>query len=444
MRKFVAWILIIAFLVRPTSAEAVVPAAVALLAPAVLGASLLAVGATTHYAPAVMGAGQTAAHAVSGTAGEISRAAYVTRTVQMAVAGVAKDYVFGKMMTLEISMKSVLTWAKTNPTVAPTISSLLAARTSSASLGVGSVVDLGGVNYRIDSLGVPSGPLNASWDSPPETSMNSFFVSRGAVVVSGGYLYLYPSPLLIVNIVSTTQVVIGSVTYNNFSYYTQTATLSPTTDPVSAAPGVVDYPGFADDYNAAPPAAILPEIDAYIAQNPNAVTVPGLNAADIAHGHDLVAAAAAHDIADVAATVAAANPTDTALQIAAAQAAADATAADVLASETANQPDVKPDVSPSAAPVPDADVVIDLSPLLGLKDLALSRFPFSTIAGLSGFFDSLTASPTAPAFSLSMPFGMQPYNLSLSSLDGIAEKWRMALAFFFHAGCIYAIIRRYA
>lgn len=158
---------------------------------------------------------------------------------------------------------------------------------------------------------------------------------------------------------------------------------------------------------------------------------------------------AAQIIADSLAAVEAelaANPTDPDLKLRrdmllAEQAKADAAAAAADAAVDEAPPATVP---PAAAPAPDADVAIDLSPLLGLKDRALSKFPFSTIAGLSGFFGSLIATPTAPAFSLPMPFGLQPYNLSLSSLDGIAEKWRLALAFFFHAGCIYAIIRRYS
>lgn len=185
-----------------------------------------------------------------------------------------------------------------------------------------------------------------------------------------------------------------------------------------------------------------------IAESPPAITAEQLNGAlsraiaDVANGNATVAEAAA-----------AADPTNTALQIAAqeARAAADqaAIAAQIAEAQIELGDDPLPPLDlqvqpPGAAPAPAVASEIDFTPLLSLKDAALGKFPFSAMSGLGTFFDTLTADPVAPAFQFPPVFGRDDIVLSLSVLDPIAAGWRYALAFFFHASCIYGIIRRYA
>ena len=152
--------------------------------------------------------------------------------------------------------------------------------------------------------------------------------------------------------------------------------------------------------------------------------------------------------ADAAEAAAAADPTNTALQIAAEQARLEANKDAVTAEAERAQAEVKPeektDTPPPSGPALDQDLQIDLSPFLGLKDKAMGKFPFSAVSSLGSIFSGLTADPVTPSMDMPMPWGLPPAKISLSKWDDFAVKWRFLIAMMFHASCIYAIVRRYS
>lgn len=441
---FVAWLLIVAILARPTPAEAAAP--LALLAnPAVVGALVLtatvAGAALNYHAPAVYSSGR---YAVS-TAGDIATKVW---QVQKLIGYAGKEYVFGKMVTAKNGigdgLGAVAQWIRDHAATVPTLADALDKSTVYQTPVSGDVIKTTSGAYckLTNYIATQNGTYRSNdtdpvdfWDKPISTQC------RHWILTSRNYT-------------------------SHQSWYTVVIWgLSSSTGPATVKPPSSVYP---DDYSKRVPAdssTVAGEQDEVIKGNPGGTTVydtdspatalsgsaPANTPPTAEQTQTMIAQAKAAEVADYAEDVAAqaaADPTNAELQAlalqaqqAASQAALDAQATEATPTEEAPPTEVTP---PGAAPAPDADLAIDLSPLLGLKDRALSRFPFSIIASLGGFFDSLTAAPTSPSFSLPMPFGLQPYNLSLSSLDGIAEKWRLALAFFFHASCIYAIIRRYA
>lgn len=184
--------------------------------------------------------------------------------------------------------------------------------------------------------------------------------------------------------------------------------------------------------------------------NPKAWQAP--TDADVSTGANQQAARDAVAAAQTAVSTAeqrlAADTTNTALQQELDKARLDlanAQLAQTQADTAADSPTAEPqeDTPPSAAPAPDADVAINLSPLLGIQDKALSKFPFSLVASLAGIYSGLTAAPVTPYFMVPMPWNIPSIKCDLSQWDGFAEKWRLMLAMFFHASCIYAIVRRY-
>lgn len=438
-RPFIVWFALIIFS-QPVPARAALP--LAMLNPAVLGAVLgttAVVGAAISYhAPAVYQTGQY----VVDQAGSINRQVY---TVQKVAGTMAKDYLFGKLDTATVSLSTLWDYIKDKAAQYPILYGAASSSIPSAppvdsiltpapgtTLGTIKLVGVKGAwDDYFSSYGTPPA-LDNSW------SVN---VLTGGVTITSANFYNYLGFFASYQVNGTTWVYNKHI-FRVTSYDAIFTTLPP-------VPWEVPQPG---PFVAAVPVddpAVASETDSVIAANPK--TLPPAVVATPAELSAYAGQAKADILqaqADKLKTDAAADPTnaDLARQADDAQAAADLAKvdADLAGQQAESLPEDTSTTPPTASPAPDADLAIDLSPLLSLKDRALSKFPFSTIAGLGGFFGSLIATPTAPAFSLPMPFGLQPYNLSLSSLDGIAEKWRLALAFFFHAGCIYAIIRRYS
>lgn len=443
-RPLIVWLALIVFLSQSVSARAAVP--LAILAPSLLGAAVLATGATTYYAPAIYDAAQQGVSA----GGKLFSALYQANQVYTSageaalVGGLVGAYgaaenAYGYMYDHLGDFPFIGPWVRDYAVPSSNTGDIVDPRNSSSNYQItGPWMKMVSQGNMVESTVLSSSGSSVAYAGLTWFSLNTPTEVWKYLITSYSPPYwkydVYKAPCVVTTNPATRPTIQTGLVSSKINSSMSDGVKGDILKWMNYNPNTLSIteaitPAAADT---APPAAApsTAQIDAWKAQN---------------------AAATADAAADILEQASASDPTNATLaaQAAAARYAAQQAqlAADQYAQDAEGTTEQTPPLEvtpPGAAPAPDADLAIDLSPLLGLKDRALSKFPFSTIAGLGGFFDSLTAAPTAPSFSLPMPFGLQPYNLSLSSLDGIAEKWRLALAFFFHASCIYAIIRRYA
>lgn len=445
---FVAWLLIITMLARPTPAEAAVPLAVVAVGAAIAASGVLVAGAGV-YKPPTFAQANAVADAVTG---DITRKVVVARAIGSGV----NQVMMGYSDQLKVDFGKLYDWVKANlpdyPTLAPAIQSATRPVPITATPAVNDTFAGTTGTRKILTVGTPA-RTGGFYAEPGEYIFDA--LKRAFPTFTGDI-----GGERITNTTYTTMVYgpyedgyVNPTNGRRLCYATQvTITTTSTTLPLNPYPDTQEYPpGFAPAYPQTQ--AAQDETDKAITDNPGIVSQPpaALTPEQWTQAGQEAEAVALEGAATTAEGLAAANPSDPSLAIAAANARAAANAARAKADAAAGAVESTPTeetpplevTPPGAAPAPDADVAIDLSPLLGIQDKALSKFPFSLVASLAGIYSGLTAAPVTPYFMVPMPWNIPSIKCDLSKWDGFAEKWRLMLAMFFHASCIYAIVRRY-
>lgn len=429
------WIVILAVFIRPTPAHAFVPLAAVAVGAAIAATGVMVAGAGVYKPPTFAQANA----AVDQVTGDITRKVVVARAFVDGVSAGMKGY----QSQYTLDFPKVAEWVRNNvpsyPALYPAVD---AAKTILPYTPLpGEVIKYpDGTNHTIVSK--YGSQQHYIWYGCP--SVEQAYLSYN-VDFGGGYRTTTPPGTTVLrlcwNFVDT-----GS----NVEFDYQDWLVSNTTNPPTVRPSTDDPTKFAAAYPNTE--AGQDETDRIAAENPAAV-----KSAPPAFTLDQIKEASAQAMREVlneqavsAEAAAAADPTNTALQVAAQQArnAAEQAAVEAEAikaeTETKTEEPEKTDTPPPAGPALDQDLQIDFSPFLGLKDKAMSKFPFSAVSSLGSIFSGLTADPVTPSMDMPMPWGLPSAKISLSKWDDFAAKWRFLIAMMFHASCIYAIVRRYA
>lgn len=429
MKKIIAAITLLFFLAfNPGHAHALVPLAV--INPATVGVVVAAAGVlaagTAYYAPAVYSAGQSAVNTAASTA---STSLIATKAIAVG----AESYLFGKAVQAEIGLQALADWAQSHTSDAPIISAAANASSSNGyrdPLAPGQIVDPGsGYGLRqitTDTVTEGSCLPGANCDMV----MNLYNYGWNAAHTS------YSTA----SIISTTTYPDGSQS-SRFRRHLYNSVAAPA-GAVPTNPQALDLPAFGAAIPAAGNPAVTPELQKAIAANPSQVNVPGLSAAEIGQAYDQAAALKMQSVADQLQAGAEANPDLTAAEIAAIEAQKEADLAALENAKELDKPEELPEVftGPAVAAVTRGE--IDLSPFYELQGLASSKFPFSLVASIQNFFNTLAGARQPPVIDWNYR-NLIHFNISLAPADGLATTFRMILAFFFHAGILYAITRRW-
>lgn len=435
MKKTTSILLIFLVLGFAKPSKAVAPA-LALLNPAVLGSVVVAggvmSGAAAHYAPAVYEAGQSA----------VDQAAKFHRTLYQAqkfVLSSGVEYFVGRAeeITAELgNAGSVLyDWVVSNPLVAPLLNSAIE-----------------------DSL-IPGDPVL----DPGTTILNDTDIGGGQI---GSVQLLGPFDIPHYGYLSTTEGNCQGVStpqwfnpvFGNYSkariwyqessvypgqwecwYQDYNVAVNPDNLPVDNN-SIFDPTAFADSISSLPAQDVASEIDSMIAANPLAFSgSPSWSTSETTNAVNLVQSAITDQAAADAAAALASDPTNTDLQIAAADAAL---VADLAAAAAAAPAEEIPEVMPTVGPVEISS--IDFSPLLALQDIAMTKFPFNLLSSVAGFFSIINAAPVTPYFEWQPLIFNSPVTISLSSWDKAAAIFRGIIILFFNASMIFLVVKRWS
>lgn len=469
------WIVILAVFIRPTPAQAVLPAlGLALLEEAAIGAAIAtgaefasaaydyykaggvpvqdyyAPTAGMKYADSYNASGSTAS--VDSTKKTITRPVQAIKTFPPSAPG-GKSYHFGKQTAVGVGVAALASYLLDHPSTAPGLADAIAGSTftpysSLAPLPAGSVLE---IRYETS---VTSNPIQILLSPAIKMVLTGPFGSPSYSYCSS----VANPPLPVLTHVANANVVSlygpgtrTDCTPPSVPLSIASAPATVTTGPLTPLPSSVDYQRLADAV--AGLSGAVGELDATISANksPGLLDVPKLSQPEIDQAAVKTAELQAQDRADQLKAEAEADPTNTAKQIAAEEAQAEAERRkldyernyDQLEDQDPQEPEPEM-IPPPPGPEPDIDLEIDLTPFLTLQDKAMGKFPFSMVSSLGSLFSGLTSAPVTPSMDVPMPWGMAPKQITLSHWDDFAGKWRMMIALFFHASCIYAIIRRYS
>lgn len=424
------WIVILAVFIRPTPAQAVVPLAAVAVGAVIAATGVMVAGAGVYKPPTFAQANA----AVDSVTGDITRKVIVARAFADGLSSGLRGYAGQYTLDFAKAKQWVIDHAASFPSLKPAFDTTDVPQAITPYTGF--VYLENGVAYQISSLsGFQYGVTNWDLSMAAYLAAQPFDMGGGMrrSSVSSSYVRWNPRAQ-------------GSYIYFDVAILTKVAvSLSPTAIPTTSNPSAL--------------AAAFPnteagqdETDRIAAENPAAIKsepVP-FSPEQIQEAMKQAEKEMLDSAADTAEIQAAADPTNTALQIAAQQARVAADQATIQAEaakaevETKPEEEAKTDTLPPAGPALDADLVLDFSPFLGLQDKAMSKFPFSMVSSLGSLFSGLTSAPVTPSMDVPMPWGIAPKQITLSHWDDFAGKWRMMIALFFHASCIYAIIRRYS
>lgn len=441
------WIVILTVFIRPTPAQAMVPLAVVAVGAVIAATGVMVAGAGV-YKPPTFAQVNAVANAVTG---DIQRKVIVARAfgsgVNQSIRGFESQYTldFGKAYQ----------WVKDHLPDYPALGPAATAGTVQIPIPGGAVGDVfAGTsgNRKILTLGsvTRTGGFYAYPGEDIFVALKRFYAVGAPVEIGGQRLVNTAYTLMVWGPYEDGYVVASNG--NRLCYAsTRSMTTTATTDPVYPVPATTGDPQrFAAAYPQTQ--AGQDETDKIAGDNPSAIKQPpaAMTPDQIKEASKQAETATLQSAATTAEAAAAADPTNTALQIAAQQARAAADLAAIQSEaaqaelEATPEEEEKTDTPPPAGPAPDADLALDFSPFLGLQDKAMSKFPFSLVSSLGSLFSGLTSAPVTPSMDVPMPWGMAPKQITLSHWDDFAGKWRMMIALFFHASCIYAIIRRYS
>lgn len=413
MKKSIVILTLLFFLLGPAGirpAQAVVP--LALLNPATLGICVAAVGViaagTAYYAPQIYEAGQVAADTVTGA---LNSSLYAAKLIAVG----AEQYVFGKLVQAEMAFDAMKTAALAAAAQYPLLNDALQDSYSTDPFTPSAGMILPTPQGKCLITGTT--PLLVSRQLWPPGEVPDNFYGNGHYQY---YVYSYTNWE-------------GRYLYD---VYWLNAEL--TSDPLTDLPGSYDPAAFAGALAAADSPELKNEVNNIIADNPSAVTAPGLTSQELSTVYDQAQALAAQEYAGEVLAQAQADPTNQELQALALEAQQ---LADQKALE-AEKEEVKQTFIPPAVTAP-ARNTIDLSPFYDLQGLAAGKFPFSLVASISNFFASLAGPRKTPAIDWNYR-GLIQFNISLSPWDPYAANLRLLIAFFFHAGILYAITRRWS
>jgi hypothetical protein len=443
VKKILAYFTLVFFLLGPAGVRPA-QAALPILVPVAVGAVVVVAGALSTGSPALYAKSvKDAADAtVDAATGKIRKA--------MIVAMAIGNTKYGYGHTVEADLSSVTPIAKGNSEY-PIVRDALDAATIDDNLGppeVGQVVETTtGIRKKITSVN-PS--IMTGNGAIPEgltylDTYHSYMVGAGHKYIGGNryisssYYVLYYGPYQI---------------NNDAHWYSQSIGGTNTTDAVYPIPGyTIDPVKFADSI--VPSEDFIDETDLLLGNHPAAInpasvpqpfTTPQVQAAAAAE-----AAAVSQTAATTAQAAADADPTNTALQIAAAQAAADAAqaaiAADAAVADVAvdePEPIVIPDLPiPLALPETPEPPLIDFSPFSSLGTGAMEKLPFSLINSVADIFATFEGAPVAPSMDVTLIQGAPSHSLSMIAWEAGAAWWRRMVAIMFHASVVYAILRRW-
>lgn len=429
------WIVILAVFIRPTPAQAFVPLAAVAVGAVIAATGVMVAGAGVYKPPTFAEANA----AVDSVTGDITRKVVVARAFADGLSSGLRG--FGSQYTLDFP--KVAEWVKNNtpsfPSLSPAVSSSWVS--DPFPIAIGNTFSSAFGNRKILTIGVDI-PHTVNL---PLSSCPAYFTPVPPYISLGGGVYTY---LPYATTMSGSFIWYTYLSETQTTYHSQPYTMQSTTDPLTPVLGSYNPSVFAAAYPNTQ--AGQDETDKIAADYPAAIkSEPQEMTPDqIADALKQIESEMSEATAVAAEAAAAADPTNTALQIAAQQARLEADKDSVIAEAERAKAEVEPeeetDTPPPAGPALDQDLQVDLSPFLGLQDKAMSKFPFSMVSSLGSLFSGLTSAPVTPSMDVPMPWGIAPKQITLSHWDDFAGKWRMMIAFFFHASCIYAIIRRYS
>lgn len=418
-------------IVKPSVAFA---PALALLNPAVLGSVVVAggvlAGAGAHYAPAVYSSGQSAVNSF----GTFQRTLYQAQKFALS-SGV--EYVVGRAEELSATIGSagsaLYDWITGNSAEVPILAGALSDASTTPEAVPGSVVETTtGVVALLEQLaGYPAIQFTAYVENECNLAPTPSPWIQGPTTVSRWVQMPHPTP-------------------GFYFCATDIWTYEATSFPPDA--GVFDAVAFGTAVGALDQATVAPEIDKLIAGQPSAwsgsspwTTTETNNALAIVNSEITTTA-----LAD-AETALLADPTNTALQIALANAQTQADLASAVASPavevpaeeivTATVPGFTDVVFPEVPEIPPFEF---FAPIQTAYDDMLTNMlahePFGTFASLGGYLDDMTATPVAPVLDLTLPY-IGSFEVDLAPFDPLATFMRGTIGFLVLVGSAFFAIK---